>query len=118
MKKILGNNYVQLNILLLVYSFSSVLSKIAANSNFLSAKYIICYCGIIFLLGIYAIVWQQIIKRMPLTNAYACKSVTIIWGLIWGIIFFSERISVFKILGCLLVISGIVLFAFGGVKDE
>lgn len=103
--------FIVLHVLLMVYSLNSVLSKLASEESFLSIKWIIFYAGVILLLGIYAIGWQQIIKRMPLTSAYANKAVTTIWGLIWGALFFQERITIWKMLGVLLIIAGIVLFS-------
>ena len=63
------------------------------------------------LLGFYAIGWQQIIKRMPLTAAFANKAVTVVWGIIWGFVFFKESITPAKVVGAVLVIAGIVMYA-------
>lgn len=61
-------------------------------------------------MGIYAVGWQQIIKYLSLTTAFANKAVTIVWGIIWGILFFHETITVGKLLGAILVIVGVILF--------
>ncbi len=100
-----------LHIMLMVYSFSGVLSKLASGEPFLSFKFIIYYAGVIFLLGVYALVWQQIIKRLPLTTAFANKAVTVIWGIVWGAVFFHEGITAGKLIGAALVIAGVVLYA-------
>lgn len=100
-----------LHVMLIFYSMSGICSKMAANEKFLSLFFCIYYIILIALLCIYAIVWQQIIKRLPLTMAFANKSVTIIWGVIWGALFFHEKITIGKIIGGLLVIAGIVLYA-------
>lgn len=63
------------------------------------------------LLGFYAIAWQQIIRAIPLTTAFANKAVTSAWGLVWGLLFFREQITVGKLLGVALVIVGVVLFS-------
>ena len=109
-----------LHLLLVVYSFSAVFSKNASPCAFLSAEFCLWYSLIIFLLGIYAVVWQQIIKRMPLTKAYANRAITVVWGIVWGIIFFKESISIGKIAGAALIIAGIVIFAYSGdsAKNE
>ena len=73
---------------------------------------------IIFLLGFYAIGWQQIIKRLPLTTAFANKAVTIIWGIIWGLFFFSEPITFGKMAGAVLVVLGVVIFAYSEKESE
>lgn len=102
--------YILLHVLLMVYSISGILSKLAAKVVFMSIPFILLYLGIVFLLGIYAIFWQQIIKALPLTIAYANKAVSVIWGLIWGILFFHEKLTLGKIIGICLIVTGIILF--------
>lgn len=104
-----------LHALLLVYSTGGIFSKLAAGEVILSFKFIFYYGMIIFLLGVYAIGWQQIIKRLPLTTAFANKAVTVVWGIVWGAVFFHESITIGKIIGAILVIVGVVLFA---VSDQ
>ena len=106
-----------LHLMLMVYSASGIASKLAAKSQFLSFRFCVCYAVIILLLGVYAIGWQQIIKHLPLTTAFSNKAVTVIWGLIWGILFFDEHITVGKIIGALLVIIGVVLFVKADNSD-
>lgn len=107
-----------LQVLLAVYSFSGVFSKLASATEFLSFRFCLYYGCIIILLGIYAIGWQQIIKRLPLTTAFANKAVTVVWGIIWGAFFFDEKISVGKIAGAILVIAGVVLFSKAGEEND
>ena len=68
----------------------------------------------IAILGIYAIFWQQILKIFSLTTAFLNKAVTIVWGMIWGALFFSEEIKINMIIGAIIVLIGIVLV----VKDS
>ena len=63
------------------------------------------------LLGLYALGWQQVLKKLPLTTAYANKAVTIIWGIIWGLLLFGEHISIGKVIGAAFIIAGIVVFS-------
>ena len=101
-----------LHLMLMLYSLSGIASKLAAKADFLSFRFCLCYAAIIVLLGIYAVGWQQVIKHLPLTTAFSNKAVTVIWGLVWGVLFFGEHITVGKIIGVIMVISGVVLFAF------
>ena len=101
-----------LHLLLMVYSMSGICSKKAAGTEFLSIEFCFYYGLIIVLLGLYAIGWQQIIKRLPLTTAFANKAVTVVWGLIWGLLFFGETITIGKAIGVLLVIVGIVTYVY------
>lgn len=100
--------------LLAVYSFSTVCSKMASGYAFLSRGFIIFYALLICLLGVYAVFWQQIIKKLPLTLAFANKAVTVIWGMIWGFLIFHERLSIGKFIGAAVIIAGIVLFNYSG----
>ena len=97
--------------MLMVYSMSGICSKLAAGESFLSARFCIYYAVIIVLLGVYAIGWQQVIKRIPLTTAFANKAVTVVWGIVWGWLFFGESITSGKLIGAGMVIAGVVLFA-------
>lgn len=113
MKKVNEQNnkiyFVVLHILLAIYSLGGICSKFAAQQEFLSFWFIFFYGLVILNLGIYAIVWQQIIKHLPLNTAYANKAVTIVWGILWGFIFFQEQIKWNMLLGAAIVIVGVVL---------
>ena len=106
-----------LHILLMVYSMCGIFSKMAGKQPFLSLRFCFFYGMVIIILGIYALGWQQVIKRLPLTTAFANKAVTIVWGLIWGVIFFGEKVTIGKVAGISLVVGGIVLFAFSDNKS-
>lgn len=107
-----------LHALLMLYSTSGIFSKLAAGEHFLSFRFCLYYFLVIILLAIYAVGWQQIIKRLPLTTAFANKAVTVVWGLVWGRLCFNEQITFGKALGAGLVISGIVLYAREGSTIE
>ncbi len=98
--------------LLLFYSLGSVLSKLAAGVDPVSWEFLFMYAGIILILGVYAIGWQQILKRLPLTSAYANKAVTVVWGIIWGFLIFNEPLTLGRAIGAVVVMAGIVLFAY------
>lgn len=111
MKKDMFKKYAVLQLIFMVYSFGGVCSKAAAGCEFLSLRFCLFYGIEIALLGFYAIAWQQVIKNMPLTLAFSNKGVTVLWAMVWGRLFFSEPITPVKILGVLLVVSGIILYA-------
>ena len=87
------------------------ISKSAASEPVLSFKFVVLYGGMLFILFAYAIGWQQIIKRIPLTLAFANKAITVVWGMVWGVIFFGESISVLSVIGAVFVVAGVILFA-------
>lgn len=108
---------IALHLMLMIYSMSGICSKLAGNYPFLSIRFCLFYGIVILLLGFYAIGWQQVIKRLPLSIAFANKAVTTIWGLIWGKLFFHETITIGKMVGAAIVIVGIVLYANSDCED-
>jgi len=102
--------FLALHLLLLFYSCSSVLSKLAAGQEFLSWGFILCYGGMFMILVVYAIGWQQILKRLPLTVAFANKAVTLVWSMVFGALLFKESIQLNQLIGCALAVAGVVLF--------
>ena len=119
MKKFLEKTiwFFLLHCLLLLYSFSDIASKLAAGQEFLSFKFILYYGTVIVLLGVYAIFWQQILKKIPLITAYANKSVTIIWGMIFGALIFEEQIRWNQILGAIIIIIGVYFVVLEDAKE-
>lgn len=105
MKKI--NKYIYLHLLIFFFSFCGVFSKLAASYDFLSLQFCLFYGISILILGIYAILWQQILKKFSLTTAFFNKAVTIIWGMLWGVLFFKEVITWNMIIGTIVVLIGI-----------
>lgn len=116
MKKLAA--YGLLHIIIFIYSLSSICSKTAAVKEFMSLEWIMLYGAVVILLGIYALFWQQVLKKIPLNIGYANKSVTIIWGTIFGIMLFEETISVTNIIGIIIVLVGVILMVTGGEKNN
>ena len=107
-----------LNVLLMFFSLGGIFSKLASKQSFLSLEFILCYGALLFIMFVYAIGWQQIIKRLPLTMAYANRAVTIVWGIIWGLLFFNEKLNVGKIIGAVIVIAGVLLYVTESEEGE
>ena len=109
MSKVEGKKKWILLILLQLVIMIYTLSGVAAGYEFLSMGFILCYGVEICILGLYAIFWQQIIKRVDLSVAYANRSIAILWSMIWAALIFGEHISVQNIIGVLLVIAGTMI---------
>ncbi len=110
--------YLFLHLLLMVFSAGGILSKLAAQQKFLSWPFLLLYGGVVALLGVYALGWQQVLKRIPLSAAYANKAVTVVWGCVWGAVIFRERLTAGKLLGGALVLAGIVLYGLIDGKED
>lgn len=72
----------------------------------------------LLILGVYAILWQQVIKKIPLNIAYANKAITLVWGMVWGAVIFKEHISIANLIGAAVVLAGVLLMVTGGEKNE
>ena len=99
--------YIVLHLLLFLYAAGGICSKLAAKEAFLSPKFIMYYMIVLANLAFYAIVWQQIIKRISLVSAFANKAITVVWGMMWGFLIFGESITITKIIGAVIIIVGI-----------
>lgn len=98
--------FLVLHLSILVSSLSGICSKMAARQDTLPA-FLFWYGGVLLIMAVYAVVWQQILKKMPLTVAYANKPVSLIWGMIWGSLIFHEKITWNMVIGAAVIFSGI-----------
>ena len=110
MEKVDKKVFLALHLLLLLFAGTTVLSKLAAGEAFLSLRFCLFFGGEFVLLGIYALGWQQILKRLPLTVAYTNKAVTLVWSMVFGVLLFHERIHLKQVIGCALAVAGVLLF--------
>ena len=108
-KKKLVKDIVFLQIIIAIYTLSTVTAKFASNEEFLSINFILFYGAEIIILGIYAILWQQIIKKFEISIAYANRAMGLLWSIIWAIVFFHETITIKNILKGLLFFIYIVV---------
>ena len=91
-----------------IYSVNTVIAKLVSGQKVFSPAFI----GLLFLevcvLGVYALLWQQLIKHFELSVAYANKAMGLIWSLIWSIVLFREGVKWNQLLGIVLVMIGII----------
>ena len=118
MKKTNLFTYAALQFMVAVYACAGIFSKLASQHRFLSLKFCMFYALMIAALFVYAIGWQQVIKRVELTAAYSAKAAAVIWGLIWGTVIFHERITLPKIAGIILVFAGLLIYFTGDGQRE
>ena len=110
--------FILLQVALFIVSFGSVCSKLAGRQEFLSLPFCIFYGLLLLIAFVYAVIWQQVLKKIPLTVAYACKGIGIVYSIIWGVVFFQEVITWKMIVGALLVLAGVYVFIFGDLKGK
>ena len=102
-----------LHLAVFILSLSTICAKFAASQEFMSFNFIALYAGVILALGIYALIWQQVLKKIPLTTAFVNKSATLFWSLLRGVLLFNEAISPSMIIGILIVFLGVILVVTG-----
>ncbi len=107
-----------LHSILFMYSCCGIFSKLAGLQDCLSLQFFIYYGIVLLILFVYAILWQKVIKQIPLTIAFANKAVTVIWGIIFGITIFGESFTLGKVLGAILIIFGIIFYTKSSNLDE
>ena len=108
-KKVKIKQLIILQAIIMIYTLSSVVAKFASGEEFLTFKFIVFYGLEILILGIYAILWQQIIKKFDLSIAYANKAMSLLWSLLWAILFFKESITVKNVIVVIIVIIGTII---------
>lgn len=117
-KKIQWKDLLMLQAVFFIYSISSVVSKFASGKDLFSFDFIFFYGLDVMILGVYALLWQQVIKKFELSIAYANKAITLLWALVWGIVLFHERITPGKAAGIVLVMIGIFILNSGEGGEE
>ncbi len=90
----------------IIYSGVSIFAKYASKQDTLYKMCVFIALEIICL-GVYAIVWQQVLKHFSLVTAMASKGIVVIFNLIWSILLFDEVITVNNIVGAAIIIFGI-----------
>ena len=95
----------------LVYACTSIFTKMASRQKMLSWPDLLWIAGAIGVMGVYAFLWQQVIKRMPLSTAYMFKGTSLIFILLISGLMLGEAITVNNVIGSVIIILGIALFA-------
>lgn len=111
-------NIILLQAIIIIYTMSSVMAKMVSASKDEPFRMLL-FLGLEFLiLAIYAVFWQQMIKRFDLSVAYANRSMAILWSMIWAVIFFHDEITLRNILGVLIVLVGTMIVNLDARKEE
>ena len=114
-QKISLKNILVLQAVVIVYTLSSVVAKLATGEEVFSFTFFLFYGLEIAILGIYAILWQQMIKRFDLSVAYANRAMAILWSAVWAVVLFRETIGLKQLIGIAFVVFGTVIVNREGV---
>ena len=110
-RRVPAKDFILLHTTLLLYSVASVFAKAAGLGLSTGDRTAILAFLLLEMLslGVYAVLWQQTLKRMALGFAYSNKGVCTLWSCLFGLIFFGESLSLGKALGILVVLAGVWL---------
>ena len=95
----------------LLYACVGICTKMAALQQTGSWAYLLWFGGAVAIIGIYAVLWQQVLRRIELSTAYMFKGATLIFTMLFAALLFGEAITVPNIIGSLIIIIGITLLA-------
>jgi len=117
-QKISLKNILVLQAVIIVYTLSSVVAKLATGEEVFSFAFFLFYGLEIVILGIYAILWQQMIKRFDLSVAYANRAMAILWSAVWAVVLFRETLGVKQLIGIAFVVLGTVIVNSDQKKED
>lgn len=116
MKKILP--YIALHAIVMINTLGGVCSKTAASKKFMSTEWCILYGLLLLILFVYAVVWQQVLKKISLNIAYANKAAGVVWVMLWGCTIFGEKLSAARIIGCIMILAGMFIMLSPGRETD
>lgn len=107
-----------LQAIIIIYTISGVMAKMASVSVDEPLRMLL-FLGLEFvILAVYAVLWQQMIKRFELSVAYANRSMAILWSMIWAVLFFRDEITMKNILGVLIVLAGTIIVNMDAKEEQ
>ncbi len=101
------SQYILMFCAFLVYSGTTICAKYAAMENEMTFRFFVFLGLEVFTLGVYALLWQQVLKSFSLVTAMSSKGIVVIFSLIWSVLLFQEKISAFNIVGAVFIMAGI-----------
>lgn len=105
-------NIVLLFFAFFIYSLSSIFSKLTSLQKPGSLLYCFFLGTSVAVLVFYAALWQKVLKIMPLTKAFLCKSLTLIIGLMIAYFVFAESITLHNFIGVAFIILGLIVLSW------
>ena len=93
----------------ILYTTSGICSKMTSNYPAFSLMWLFWIGLEVAALGMYAVFWQQIIKRVDLSVAYANRAFALFWSTLWAVILFREKITPANAIGIVVIFLGIQL---------
>lgn len=93
-----------------VYASTSVCTKMAARETWMSEGYLLWMSGAVGVMGLYALLWQQVLARVPLAAAYMFRGTALLFVLLLSALLFGEPVTTRNLVGAVLIVGGIALY--------
>ena len=104
---------IKLQLLVFVYSLTSVLTKLTSvylrEDGLFALPTLAGFCGVGTALLVYAFFWQRILEKVNLTTAYAGKATELMWTLLWAVLLFREPVGLRNVAGMMVICAGVFL---------
>ena len=115
-------NYILLHICVLLFSFTSVFAKSAANAynagGLLNSTLLLFIFLMLAVCVFYTFFWQIVIKKIDLNIGYANRAVYLIWSQIWAVMIFGEHLTPKNIVGLAVVMAGVIIVSLTANYDD
>ena len=108
-RKITPLQILLLQAVVLLYTTAGIFAKLASAHALLSLPFLLLFGAEFAVLALYAVLWQQLIKRIDLSFAYANRATAIVWSMLWAAVIFHEALTVQNFIGVGIVLAGTVL---------
>ena len=95
----------------ILYACVSIFTKYASQQEFMSWNYMLGLIAAIGVMGLYAVLWQQVLKRIELSLAYMFKGTSIVFVMLLAYVLFGKQITWNNIVGAIVIVGGIMLYA-------
>ena len=117
-KKLRLKDILVLQAVIVIYTLSSVMAKLASGQEPFSVPFLFFYLIELMILGVYALLWQQMIKKFELSVAYTNRAMALLWSMLWAVVLFHDQVTVKNIIGVALVIVGTLIVNGGDAEDR
>ena len=110
-RTVTGKQVLSLLSVFLLYAFEPIAAKYTSQQELFSVQFWLGLGAVFGVLGLYALLWQQLLKHIPLSTAYMFRGSTLIFVMILSVILLGDSISTFNCIGALMIVAGIACFA-------
>jgi undecaprenyl phosphate-alpha-L-ara4N flippase subunit ArnE len=104
-----------ISLTLMLMVFGQVMAKKGAAYSSLLNIFVLMGYTALFLRGV---IWIFVLKKLPISAAYPYISLSFVLVLLASYWFFGEEITIFKGVGSILIISGIILTSIGNKQID